>query len=185
MEQFDEDKHIPAFGFGDMTTKDFAVFPITPDPQSNRFCYGFDEVLQVYNHITPQIKLSGPTNWAPLIFKAIDIVKSTGSAQYHILIIITDGQVVNKQQTIDAIVAASEYPLSIICIGVGDGPWEEAEEFDDGLPQRKFDNFQFVNYTKIFRQEHSNFDVAFSVAALQEIPEQFAAIKKLQLLGKQ
>jgi len=32
-------------------------------------------VLDAYDAITPTIKLGGPTNFAPLIYKAIDIVK--------------------------------------------------------------------------------------------------------------
>lgn len=40
LEAFDDDKHIPAFGFGDSTTGDRAAFPFYPD----RSCKGFDEV---------------------------------------------------------------------------------------------------------------------------------------------
>lgn len=55
------------------------------------------------------------------------------------------------------------------------------EEFDDGLPQRRFDNFQFVNFHEIMTK-HDGDPVTFSRFALMEIPEQYQAIKQLGLL---
>eukprot|EP01088_Endostelium_zonatum_P005093 TRINITY_DN16531_c0_g1_i1.p1 TRINITY_DN16531_c0_g1~~TRINITY_DN16531_c0_g1_i1.p1 ORF type:complete len:294 (+),score=81.50 TRINITY_DN16531_c0_g1_i1:27-884(+) len=171
LEPFDEDHLIPAFGFGDLTTKDRAIFNFFPDGRPSK---GLQEVLRRYSELTPHVTLSGPTSFAPIIWEAIRVVRASKS--YHILVIVADGQVTSPQETIKAIVEASNYPLSIIVVGVGDGPWDQMEEFDDELPQRQFDNFQFVDSHK-----HST-DVEFALAALMEIPQQFSAIKKLGLL---
>ncbi|GJP41609.1 hypothetical protein CLOM_g1262 [Closterium sp. NIES-68] len=194
LEPFDEDNLIPAFGFGDASTHDKAVFSFNRD---NRPCQGIAEALSRYRTIAPHVKLSGPTSFAPAIEAAVRIVEESGG-QYHVLLIIADGQVtrsadvppgqLSKQEraTVDAIVAASNYALSIILVGVGDGPWEVMHEFDDGLPARNFDNFQFVDCSQIMASaaSHEQKAVQFSLRALMEVPLQFKACSEMGALGK-
>lgn len=120
--------------------------------------------------------MSGPTSFAPIIRKAIDIVKQLKS--YHILLIIADGTIDDKPETINAIVEASKHPLSIICIGVGKADFKTMKEFDDEIPERKFDNFQFVDFFKTMKQCEDE-EVQFATHAMMEIPEQYAYIKNI------
>ncbi|XP_077244384.1 E3 ubiquitin-protein ligase RGLG4-like isoform X2 [Tasmannia lanceolata] len=175
------------------TTHDDTVFSFHSDHTP---CHGFEEVLACYRKIVPNLRLSGPTSFAPVVEAAIDIVERTGG-QYHVLVIIADGQVTRsvdtkigdlspqEEKTIKSIVAASSYPLSIVLIGVGDGPWEDMQKFDDKIPARVFDNFQFVNFTALMSKNltPSEKEAAFALAALMEIPIQYKATMELGLLG--
>ncbi|KAG1702546.1 hypothetical protein DVH05_009496 [Phytophthora capsici] len=176
LEAFDDDNIIPAFGFGDLVTKGNSCFPFS----QGRGCQGFEEVLRRYNEITPTLKLSGPTNFAPVIKETIRAVRQNGG--YHILVIIADGQVTNEEDTRNAIVEASNWPISIIMVGVGDGPWDMMEEFDDKLPARRFDNFQFVEYRAVMQVNKKNPEAGFAIMALMEIPEQYKMIRQLGLI---
>ncbi|CAM0910907.1 unnamed protein product [Alopecurus aequalis] len=191
---FDEDNLIPCFGFGDATTHDYNVFSFHPD---NSPCRGFEEVLACYRNVVPHLRLSGPTSFAPIVEAAVDIVDRTGG-QYHVLVIVADGQVTRsidtsdgdlspqERRTVDSIVMASSYPLSIVLVGVGDGPWEDMQKFDDKLPARTFDNFQFVNFTSIMSRNATlqQKESAFALAALMEVPIQYKATMELGILGR-
>uniref|UniRef100_A0A0E0MLG4 Copine C-terminal domain-containing protein n=1 Tax=Oryza punctata TaxID=4537 RepID=A0A0E0MLG4_ORYPU len=112
---FDEDNLIPCYGFGDASTHDQDVFAFYPD---ERPCNGFQEALARYREIVPHLRLSGPTSFSPIIEMATTIVEQSGG-QYHVLVIIADGQVTRsvntefgqlstqEQMTVDAIVQAS------------------------------------------------------------------------------
>ncbi|KAF4357224.1 hypothetical protein F8388_017436, partial [Cannabis sativa] len=175
---FDEDNLIPCYSFGDSSTHDKDVFSFFPEDKP---CRGFEELLSRYRELVPRINLS---------------VDSKGG-QYHVLVIIADGQMTRsvdtgkdkfspqEQKTVDAIVKASEYPLSIILVGVGDGPWDLMQKFDDFIPSRAFDNCQFVNFTKIMVKDIpiSYKETEFALEALMEIPSQYKATMELQLFG--
>ncbi|XP_051145370.1 E3 ubiquitin-protein ligase RGLG1-like [Andrographis paniculata] len=192
---FDEDNLIPCFGFGDASTHDQDVFSFYPNA---RFCDGFEQVLSRYRGLVPQLRLSGPTSFAPVIEMAMEIVEESGG-QYHVLLILADGQVTRsvdtprgqlsqqEKKTVDAIVRASDYPLSIVVVGVGDGPWDMMQEFDDNIPTRAFDNFQFVNFTEIMSKhvDQSRKEAEFALSALMEIPSQYQATLELNILGHQ
>ncbi|GFV92896.1 e3 ubiquitin-protein ligase RGLG2 [Trichonephila clavipes] len=139
-------------------------------------------VSKLGEEMLAQVQRSGPTTLAPIIRRATDIVRRTG--MFHILLIVTDGQMrPDETHTRHALVEASKSALSIVVVGVGDGPWRALEEWDERVPDRVFDNFHFVNYHHVVRSAR-NAEAALALHALMEIPDQYQTILRLNYLSK-
>ncbi|KAI8012192.1 E3 ubiquitin-protein ligase RGLG1, partial [Camellia lanceoleosa] len=107
---------------------------------------------------------AGPTSFGPIIEMAMTIVEKSGGQYHHHSLLIKP---------------------SNLPIGVGDGPWDMMREFDDNIPARAFDNFQFVNFTEIMSKNvaQSRKETEFALASLMEIPSQYKATIELNILG--
>lgn len=123
-------------------------------------CHNAAEVERVYCDTTDIRDQARPTCFRYIVNEAIRVQKETG--QYYVVLIITDGspEAEFMKDDVRAIFEAMDYPLSFVCVGVGDGPFDFMESLDDmdlgklGLTKSemkalkgkktKFDNFQFV-----------------------------------------
>uniref|UniRef100_A0A8C6LY18 Copine-3 n=1 Tax=Nothobranchius furzeri TaxID=105023 RepID=A0A8C6LY18_NOTFU len=189
IQDYDSDKMFPAFGFGAQIPPTWQVsheFPINFNP-ANPFCAGVEGVVLAYQQCLPQVKLYGPTNFAPIInhvahFGRQALQQQTAS-QYFVLLIITDGVITDMDQTRSAIVNASRLPMSIIIVGVGGADFEAMEflDGDDGTLRSATgeaalrDIVQFVP----FRQFTNAGSAALAQCVLAELPDQMASFFNL------
>eukprot|EP00343_Euplotes_focardii_P003941 CAMPEP_0205818164 /NCGR_PEP_ID=MMETSP0205-20121125/25427_1 /ASSEMBLY_ACC=CAM_ASM_000278 /TAXON_ID=36767 /ORGANISM="Euplotes focardii, Strain TN1" /LENGTH=109 /DNA_ID=CAMNT_0053110187 /DNA_START=687 /DNA_END=1012 /DNA_ORIENTATION=- len=95
---------------------------------------------------------------------------------YHVLLILTDGDIHDMPITKDIIVEGSEYPLSIIIVGLGENSFDKMIELDGddvilrntrGEPTKR-DIVQFVKFNE-FRHKSKQ---ALAEEVLEEVPEQ-------------
>uniref|UniRef100_A0A8C8DKZ1 Copine-3 n=1 Tax=Oryzias sinensis TaxID=183150 RepID=A0A8C8DKZ1_9TELE len=142
VQDYDTDKLFPAFGFGAKLPPDYQAahheFALNFNP-SNPYCQGIQGIVDAYRMVLPQLRLSGPTNFSPIINHVASIASSAAQAnaatQYFVLLILTDGEITDLDQTKDAIVRASRLPLSIIIVGVGPADFKAMQllDGDDGV----------------------------------------------------
>jgi len=95
------------------------------------FCYGVQGILEAYRTALSMVQLSGPTNFTPVINHVARFAHEyQNGQQYFVLLILTDGIITDFEETKRAIVNASQLPISIIIIGVGNEDFSAMEELD-------------------------------------------------------
>uniref|UniRef100_A0A671YHT0 Copine-3 n=1 Tax=Sparus aurata TaxID=8175 RepID=A0A671YHT0_SPAAU len=191
VQDYDTDKLFPAFGFGAKLPPDYQAahheFALNFNP-TNPYCQGIQGIVEAYRQVLPQLRLSGPTNFSPLITHVASIAATAAQAdtasQYYVLLILTDGEITDFDQTRDAIVRASRLPLSIIIIGVGPADFKAMEllDGDDGVLRSTVgeavarDIVQFVP----FRQFKDTPSSALAQSVLAEVPNQVVSYFKMR-----
>ena len=140
---YDDDQLFPCFGFGfafkNSNQKSLSGkyncfnYPInmnTDDPNIHLI----DNVLVEYRKFITQVRLSGPTNFAPMIRdlnnEVKDNLRNGKTMEYNILLILTDGQISDLYDTIDEMVEASFLPISVIIVGIGNGDFTSMDILD-------------------------------------------------------
>ncbi|EFJ42927.1 hypothetical protein VOLCADRAFT_76928 [Volvox carteri f. nagariensis] len=121
---YDNDKMFPMLGFGGRKCSEKAAshcFTLGDGPDGS--CTGISGLLAQYRRALVNYALSGPTYFAPVIREATrlaaDSLRAGGPIKYTCLMILTDGEVMDVDATIEAIIDASALPLSILMVGIG------------------------------------------------------------------
>ncbi|PIN15780.1 Copine [Handroanthus impetiginosus] len=178
---YDSDRHFPAWGFGGRTPNGSVshCFNLNGSP-SDFEVEGVEGIMAAYRSAIHNFALAGPTLFGQVINKAADIAGhslSSHHAKYYILLIITDGVVSDLQETINSVVRASDLPLSILIVGVGNADFKEMEILDADNGDRlesssgriaTRDIVQFVP----MREVHVG-QMSVVQALLEELPSQF------------
>lgn len=185
-QDYDSDKWFPALGFGAEIPPNYQVsHQFALNGTDNPNCLMVDGIVQAYLAAVKNVRLYGPTNFAPIINQTALIAsqeeRSMPGKKYLILLILTDGVISDLDQTKRAIVEASYLPVSIIIVGIGPAKFDAMEELDAdneplqwrGRPAAR-DIVQFVPF-RDFCQHGVISGESLARAVLAEVPDQFVS----------
>ncbi|XP_031253183.1 protein BONZAI 3-like [Pistacia vera] len=178
---YDSDKRFPAWGFGGRTFDGTISHCFNLNGSSNGFeVEGVEGIMAAYANALHNVSLAGPTLFGQVINMAAQITGqslSHDSSKYFVLLIITDGVLTDLQETKDALVRASDLPLSILIVGVGGADFTQMEILDADNGNRlesstgrvaTRDIVQFVPMREVQRGQ-----ISVVQALLEELPGQF------------
>ena len=184
---YDSDQLFPVYGFGGIpegkkkVSHCFNINFNEDDPNIKTI----DNIILFYKESLDKIELSGPTYFSPVIRKVMreindDLKNRKEENHYYILMILTDGVIIDMNETIDCIVEASKLPLSIIIIGIGEADFTNMKILDgDEKPLinsygeiRKRDIVQFVKFNQYKDKNGIKDETELAAEVLKEIPRQ-------------
>jgi len=144
---------------------------------SDPYVFGMEGIMKTYETCLKNVELSGPTFFAPLIKEAMNLAemnKKNGSMEYTILLILTDGEIHDMENTINCLISSAGLPLSIVIVGIGKADFDNMTKLDgdDGLQnsegvKAQRDLVQFVPF-----REYQSSQEMLAKAVLEEIPDQ-------------
>lgn len=133
VQDYDSDKLFPALGFGGRIPPNWDVsheFYLNGSVD-NPYCQGVQGILEAYGRSLNSVGLYGPTNFAPVINHVARFAHAHQDGKnYFVLLIITDGIISDLQATKQALVNASNLPMSVVIVGVGNEDFATMEELD-------------------------------------------------------
>jgi len=134
---------------------------------------GIPGILEAYRQVfSSGLVMSGPADLTQVIDTAASFAttaeeeaKREGKMKYGILLIISNGEISNMNATLASLQKASDAPLSIVVVGVGNNDFSAMNQLDD---QRNYrDILQFVEFNA-----YRNNSMFLAQATLAEIPGQ-------------
>jgi len=172
MAVYDSDQRFPVWGFG---VKHGGALNNCFQCGAEAEVKGVDGILKAYKSVfQPGLCMSNPADFTEVIGSAASYAsfqlgaeQEKGNLSYTILLILTAGNVENLKETQLALEQASQVPLSVVIIGIGDEDFSGMEFLDgDDSTNRGIDITQFVRYNDYDRESD------LTDALLDEIPDQ-------------
>lgn len=133
LEYYDTDKRFSVWGFGGRPSLEVPVSHCFNLSGHAEEVFGIAGILEAYSQGIHRVRLAGPTIFGPVIEKATSIAKQAcelKQKKYYVLLIITDGVITDLQESINALVNASGFPMSVLIVGVGGADFSEMEHLD-------------------------------------------------------
>ncbi|VAH18569.1 unnamed protein product [Triticum turgidum subsp. durum] len=178
---YDNDRRFPAWGFGAKIPRGSVSHCFNLNASTNDCeVVGVEGIMSAYSSTLYSVSLAGPTLFGPVISKAAEIASHSvqyANNKYFVLLIITDGVITDQQETKDSIVRASDLPLSILIVGVGNADFTQMRILDADFGKRLESSTGRVATRDIVQfvpmREVQGGQVTVVQSLLEELPGQF------------
>lgn len=171
--EYAKDKKIAGYGFGAKINGDYPTcFPLSFDESNHKF-NSVDDLMAGYTNAIHRVEFFGPSNFAPLIrlFQQSSRRSYRESHwNYSVLLLLTDGQCMDFNETKEAIVDCCNDPLSIIIMGIGNEDFSNMKELDGDKRRLQGATRDLVQFIKF--RDHANDHVQLTRAVVSELPTQ-------------